>query len=127
MLKMAMEVLQMILLSTLALQDILSSNRAMIMKLLLLHSKSQIMPMLGMILRLGLVVHPGSKLHLGQKPNLGGRYTNIVHSYMHNIWSVLCISIFRFLLMFLFYFNFLKHKKIKKISVVSLVFCLGGF
>src|SRR4051812_44426410 len=72
---MAMEVLQMILRSTLALQDILSSSRVMIMKLLLLlllHSKSQIMPILGMILRLGLVIHPGSKLHLGQKPKLGG-------------------------------------------------------
>src|SRR3954464_12056577 len=86
----------------------------MIMKLLLLHFKSQIIPMLGMILWLGLVVHPGSKPHLGQKPKLGGRYTDIVHSCMHNIWSVLCISIFRFLLMFLFYFYFLKHKRDQK-------------
>src|SRR3954451_19675034 len=102
MLKMAMGVLQMILLSALALQDILFSSRVMIMKLLLLfHSKSQIMPMLGMILRLGLVVQPGSKLHLGQNPKLGGRYTDIVHSYMHNIWSVLCIFMFHFLLLFL--------------------------
>src|SRR3954468_7257587 len=69
----------------------------------------------------------GGKPHLGQKPKLGGRYTDIVHSCMHNIWSVLCISIFCFLLIFLFYFYFLKHKKIKKISVVSLVFCFGGF
>src|SRR3954447_20721716 len=106
MLKMAMEVLQMILFKTLVLQDILSSSRVMIMKLLLLHSKSQIIPMLGMILRLGLVVHPGSKPHLGQNPKLGGRYTDIVHSCMHNIWSVLCISLFCFsfdvLVLFLF-------------------------
>src|SRR3954447_19651426 len=99
MLKTAMEVLQMIFLSTLALLDIISSSRVMIMKLLilllLLHSKSQIIPRLGMILRLGLVVHPGSKPHLGQKPKLGGRYTDIVHSCMHDIWSVPCISIFR--------------------------------
>src|SRR4051794_355534 len=95
MLKMAMEVLQMILLSTLALPDIISNSRVMIMKLLLLHSKSQIIPMLGMILRLGFDIHPGSKPHLGQKPKLGGRYTDIVHSCMHNIWSVPCISIFR--------------------------------
>src|SRR3954466_131954 len=36
----------------------------------------------------------GGKPHLGQKPKLGARYTDIVHSCMHNIWSVLCISIF---------------------------------
>src|SRR3954454_21618721 len=101
MLMMVIGVLQMILLSTLALQDTLFSSRVMIMKLLfLLHSKSQTMPMLGMILRLGVVVHPGSKLHLGQKPKLGGRYTDIIHLFPRSIWSVLCISMLHFLLLF---------------------------
>src|SRR3954470_6298991 len=122
MLKMAMEVLQMIFLNTLALPDIISSSRVMIMKLLLLlNSKSRIITMLGMILRLGLVVHPGSKPHLGQKPKLGGRYADISHIYISYFDQSLVYAYFvLFLLMFLFYFYSLKHKKTKMISVVSL-------
>src|SRR4051812_35911368 len=47
------------------------------------------------ILEMLLLGPPSSKPHLGQKPKLGGRYTDIVHSCMHDIWSVPCISIFR--------------------------------
>ena len=43
----------------------------------------------------------GIDLHLGQKPKLGGRYTDITHSSIYLIMSVLCISMFRFLSFFL--------------------------
>ena len=36
--------------------------------------------------------HNGIDLHLGQKPKLGGRYTDITHSSIYHILSVLCIS-----------------------------------
>ena len=67
--------------------------------------------------------HNGIDLHLGQKPKLGGRYTDITHSSIYHILSVLCISMFRFFLSFcslLLYSCFSKHKKTKNISVVSL-------
>src|SRR4051794_3967830 len=63
---------------------------------------------------------PGIDLHLGKNPKLGGRYTDIIRLSTHHILSGFCISIFCFLLLFLFHFYFLKHKKTKNISVVSL-------
>ena len=62
----------------------------------------------------------GIGLHLVQKPKLGGGIPTS-HSFIYHILSVLCISIFCFLLfLLLFYFGFPKHKKHKNISVVSL-------
>ena len=44
--------------------------------------------------------HDGIDLHLGQKPKLGGRYTDITHSSIYHIMSVVCTSIFCFFLSF---------------------------
>jgi hypothetical protein len=64
----------------------------------------------------------GIDLHLGQKPKLGGGMPTI-HSSTYHIFSVLCISMIRFLALLCFscsYFHFPKHKKTNNISVVSL-------
>jgi hypothetical protein len=44
----------------------------------------------------------------------------MIHSSTYHILSILCISMIRFLALLCFYFHFLKHKKTKNISVVSL-------
>jgi hypothetical protein len=61
----------------------------------------------------------GIDLHFGQKPKLGGRYADDSLIYIL-YFSVLCISMFRFLYRSHFYFFFPKHKKTKNISFVSL-------
>src|SRR3954470_254321 len=87
MLGMMKETPRIILFSNRALQDLPTNNLTMITDpLLLLHSKSQSMTMLGMIHLLGAGVQHGNDLHLGQKPKLeGGMQTS--RSFTHRILS----------------------------------------
>ena len=62
----------------------------------------------------------GIDLHLGQKPKLGGRYTDISLIYTSYSVGTLYIHVSLSFLLFLFYFDFPKHKKHKNISIVSL-------
>src|SRR4051794_1299752 len=72
--------------------------------------------------------HIGHELHLGQKPKLGGRYADN-HTHLHIMFcrSIIYPCFVFFLLLFLFYFCFPKHKKTKNISVVSLWLSLWFF
>jgi hypothetical protein len=93
----------------------------MIMHHLLHLHEGQAMTMPMMTHQIGACTRDGIDLHLGQKPKLGGRYADntLIYTsyfvgtlYIHVSLSFLCCSCS--------YFYFLKHKKTKNISVVSL-------
>jgi hypothetical protein len=90
---------------------------------------SQITIMPTMTHQLGAITGVGIDLHLGQKPKLGGG-TLMIHSSMHHILSILCISTFCFLsfsLSFLFLFLLSKTQKRPKIFPLFLFVCLFSF
>jgi hypothetical protein len=78
------------------------------------------------ILEMPLDGQVGIDLHLGQKPKLGGG-TPTIHSSIHHILSVLCISMFYFLYFLCCscsYFSTFQNTKRPKIFLLFLFVCL---